>query len=257
MKKLIIAALAIATVAATCVAQEEGGSPLSFDVGADLYSDYIWRGIEVTDGPVIQPAASLSLDLGDMGSISAGAWGNYDLTDDGPNGDPDMSEVDYTISYAIDIEAVSLEAGHIWYTFPNSHGSDGSSTKEVYGSIAYNNDIVTPSAALYYDYDVVEGFYGTIGLDKGFELAENIEAGIFATLGAGDDDYNAAYYGTSSAVTDFNLGASASYAVNDYVTVGVTVCWTSLVDGDIRDNADAAGMSEDMLWGGLNLAASF
>lgn len=257
MKKLLVAVLSLLSIATTCVAQEDGGSPLSFDAGADLYSAYIWRGIQVNDEAVIQPALSASLDLGDMGSVSAGAWGNFDLTDDGPNGDPDMSEVDYVISYAIDIEDVSLEAGNIWYTFPNSHGPSGSSTKEVYGSVAYNNDIITPSAALYYDYDLVEGFFGTVGLSKDFELAENISASLFSTLGAGDDDYNQAYYGTSSAVAVFDLGASASYAINDIVSVGVTVVWTSLVDSDIRDNADAAGMDEDMLWGGLNLAASF
>jgi uncharacterized protein (TIGR02001 family) len=260
MKKLLTAVLALFAVASICVAQDAAGaegSPLSLDIGADLYSAYIWRGIQVNDEPVIQPAASLSYDLGDFGSISAGAWGNFDLTEGGPNGDPDMSEVDYTISYAVDVSDFSLEAGHIWYTFPNSHGSDGSSTKEVYGAIAYNNDIVTPSAALYYDYDLAEGFFGTLGLGKDFELAENISASLFSTLGAGDDDYNMFYYGTTAAVAALDVGASASYAINDTVSVGVTVVWTSLIDGDIRDNADAAGLDEDMLWGGINLSASF
>ena len=260
MKKLVAAVMAIFAVASICVAQdaaEAGGSPLSFDVGADLYSAYIWRGIQVNDEPVLQPAVSVGYDLGDLGSLSAGVWANGDLTDGGPNGDPDVSEIDYTVSYAIDVEDFSLEVGHIWYTFPNSHGPTLDSTMEVYGSVAYNNDIVTPSATLYYDYDEVEGFFGTVGLGKDFELAENISASLFTSLGAGDDDYNMFYYGTSAAVAAFDLGASASYAVNDTVSVGVTVCWTSLVDGDIRDNADAAGFDQDMLWGGINLSASF
>jgi len=265
MKKLLVVALAMIAIASNCVAQEvavvveEESSPLTFDVGADIYSAYIWRGIQVNDEPVVQPAASLGYDLGDLGSISAGVWGNYDLTNfrKGDGRADGFSEVDCTVSYAIDISDVSLEAGNIWYLFPNQQGPSGASTEEVYGSVAYNNEIVVPSFSLYYDYNYADGFYGSFALSKDIEINDQVSAGVFSSLGAADDDFAMAYYGENESIVDFNLGASVTYAINDNLSVGATVVWTSLVDSGIRDNADASGYDEDMLWGGINLAASF
>ena len=39
----------------------------------------------------------------------------------------------------------------------------------------------------------VEGVYGRAALSKDFELAEQVTAGVFASLGAGDDNYNKGY----------------------------------------------------------------
>ena len=264
MKKLLVVALAMITVVSTGMAQEAvvaeaEGNLVSFDATLDLYSQYAWRGIQKNDEPVAQPGASASYDLGDYGSLAAGVWANYDFTNfNKRDGRADgFSEVDYTLSYAIDIDDFSLEAGHIWYTYPVKDGQDGSSTREVYGSVAYNNDIVVPALTVYYDYAAVEGFYSTFALSKDFEIAEQITAGVFSFLGAGDDNYNKGYGLTSDdALIDFNLGASASYAINEIFSVGATVVWTSVVDDGIRENVDAA-QDKDILWGGINLAAAF
>ena len=266
MNKLLLAAMAAFVVASVCVAQdapvaqaEAEGLPVSFDAGVDLYSHYLWRGIEVNDEPVAQPAGTVSLDLAEFGSVSAGVWANYDFTNFGKgDGRADgFSEIDYTVSYAIDVADFSLEAGHIWYTFPVKDGPDGASTREVYGAVAYNNDIVTPSLSVYYDYAVVEGFYGNAALSKAFELDEQTTASVFASVGAGDDNYNKGYGLTSdNALIDGNIGVNVSYAVNDILSVGVTVVWSSVLDDGIRENVDAA-QDKDWLWGGVNLSASF
>jgi hypothetical protein len=260
MKRLVMTTLMLLAFVTAGFAQEAAeGSPLSFEATLDLYSHYAWRGIEINDEPVAQPGASASYSLGDAGSISAGVWANYDFTNFSKNdGRADgISEIDYTLSYAIDISDFSLELGHIWYTFPVKGGPDGSSTREVYGAVAYNNDIVTPSLTVYYDYAAVEGFYGSFALAKDFEINEQVTAGVFASLGAGDDNYNKGYGLTSdNAIIDANLGASVSYAINDIFSVGATVVWTSVVDDGIRSNVDAA-QDKDILWGGINLAAAF
>lgn len=263
MKKLLVAALAMVTAGSVCMAQEVAaeaeGFPLSFEATLDLYSDYMWRGIQVTDEPVYQPGGSMSYDMGDYGSLSAAVWANFDFTDtNGTTHGGGLNEVDYTASYAIDVADFTLEAGHIWYTFPQVNGTDwSSSTREVYGSVAYNNDIVTPSLAVYYDYAAIEGFYSSFALSKDFEIAEQVTAGVFASLGAGDADYNQGYGLTDdAAVIDGNIGANVSYAINDIFSVGATVVFTSVVDSGIRDNVDAT-QDKDILWGGVNLAAAF
>jgi len=264
MKKLLVVALAMIAVASAGIAQEAApvvaaeSSPLSFEATLDLYSAYVWRGCVITDEPVYQPGGSIGYDLGDLGSISAGVWANFDMTDaNNTRSTGGLNELDYTLSYAKDLGDFSLEAGNIWYTFPKSNGPDyGNSTEEVYGKVAYNNDIVVPSFALYYDYNVVEGFYGSFALAKDFEINDQVTAGLFGSIGAGDEDYVRAYYGSSdAAVLDGNLGAYISYAINDNFSIGATLVWTSLIDSDVRDQG--AYHEEDMLWGGINLAASF
>ncbi|MFO7937916.1 MAG: hypothetical protein R6V06_09980 [Kiritimatiellia bacterium] len=262
MKTLILTAMAMVAIAFTTVAQEvveTEGCPIAFDATLDFYSHYAWRGIEYNDEPVAQPGAAARYDMAEYGSVSAGVWANYDFTNfkkhDG-RGDG-FSEIDYTLNYAVDVEDLTLEAGHIWYTFPVKDGQDESSTREVYGSVAYNNDIVVPSLTVYYDYADIEGFYGNAALSKNFEIAEQVTAGLFASLGAGDDNYNKGYGLTrDNALIDGNLGACVTYAINDIFSVGATAVWTSVLDDGIRENVDA-DQHKDILWGGINLAASF
>ena len=157
MKKLLVVALAMIAIASTGIAQEaapavaEKSTPLTLDATLDLYSAYVWRGCVITDEPVYQPGGSVGYDMGDSGSISAGVWANFDFTDaNNTTHFGGLNELDYTLSYAKDLGDFSLEAGHIWYTFPQANGQDyGNSTEEVYGSVAYNNDIVVPLSLIH------------------------------------------------------------------------------------------------------------
>ena len=271
MKKLLTVATVIMTITSTCIAQEVSvtdpapeavvqaeKSPLSFDASVDLLSAYMWRGQLLNDEPVWQPAANVGYDLGDdRGIISVEVWANFDITDNNSHRSAcGLNEIDYTLSYAKDIEDFSMEAGNIWYTFPKANGQDyGHSTEELFGRVTYNNDIVVPSLVVYYDYAQVEGFYGLFELSKDFEIAEQITAGVFGSVGAGDDDYVDEYHGESAALLDFNLGASVTYAIDDNFSVGAKLVWTSLVDDDVR--SATASSDEDEVWGGLNIAAAF
>lgn len=252
-------------IASTCVAQEVAEAaeaesfPVSFNAGVDLYSHYLWRGIEVNDEPVAQPAGTATFDLEEFGSVSAGVWANYAFSNSrkGDGRTDGFNEVDYTLNYGIDVSDFSLEVGHIWYTFPRRNGSDGASTREVYGAVAYNNDIVTPSLAVYYDYADIEGTYAVAALSKDIEINEQLTAGVFASMGAGDDNYNKGYgLTTDSALIDGNIGASLTYAIDDTFTVGATVVWSSVLDDGIRNNVDPV-QDRDWLWGGINFAAAF
>jgi hypothetical protein len=277
MKRLLVMAVAMLVVVAgtvladdvkpaapaapVAVKEESPDSGFSFDATLDLYSAYVWRGFVVNDRPVYQPAASISYSTGDYGTLSFGAWANCDMTDrNGRTTGGGLNEVDYTASYSIDVSDFTLEAGHIWYTFPKVSGQDGTTTMEVYGSVAYNNDIVTPSLALYYDYDEVDGFYALAGLSREFALTDQLALGLESTLGWGDDDYMGYFGVTGSGLMDLNAGVYLSYALTDNLSVGAKVVWTSLIDGDARDKdayRASGSWAKDLVWGGINLAASF
>ncbi len=260
MKRLIVTTLMVLAFVTAGLSQQLAaaeGNLVSFDATLDLYSAYVWRGMALSDEPVLQPGGTVSLNFDEYGSVSAGVWANFDLTDvNRTRSTGGLNEIDYTLSYAIDIEDISLEIGHIWYTFPKAGGPDyGPSTREVYASAAYNNDIVVPSVAVYHDY-TIDGTYASFALSKDIEIDEQVTAGVFASLGAAEDNFNRAYFASpKNSVVDGNIGGNVSYAINDNFSVGATLVLTTLLDSDLRANSYHS--KETILWGGLNLAASF
>jgi hypothetical protein len=52
------------------------GNPWRVGGDALLTTRYVWRGVERTNGLVLQPDAYLAIGLGGQGWITAGGWGN-------------------------------------------------------------------------------------------------------------------------------------------------------------------------------------
>ena len=46
-----------------------------FNVGADLYSNYVWRGTKYGKGPSVQPSLKFV-----TGGLTAGVWGSFDAS---------------------------------------------------------------------------------------------------------------------------------------------------------------------------------
>jgi hypothetical protein len=97
MKKLVFV-LAVWVGVFSVKAQDNG---LSFSVGADFVSSYVWRGAWAS-GASIQPAAGLS-----VGGFSLNAWGSTDITSSG------YKEVDFTAGYSI--AGVNLAITDYWW----------------------------------------------------------------------------------------------------------------------------------------------
>lgn len=295
MKRLVMMAVALVAVATMTMAQNAAApaaaatpapapdvtkqekSPVSLAATLDVYSAYVWRGQVLNDRPVWQPGATVSYNTGDYGTFAANAWANFDMTHRvGHTAAAGLNELDYTLSYTKDVGPVSLSVGHIWYTFPklNGHITDGNgnrqdnyghSTREIYVTAAYNNDLVTPFVKVYHDYEFAEGFYGNAGLTKTVSVNDRISVGSEISLGAADSQYMRAYTQDAEkdqAFVDFNAALFTSYALTDNVSVGLRVAWMSLVDQDVRKSINNSGGQgnngdTDTLWGGVNLAVNF
>ena len=75
MKNPILILLLISTLGpGISSAQESKGA---FSVGADIVSNYIWRGSKFGKGPAVQPTVEFT-----AGSFTLGAWGSYCFSDD-------------------------------------------------------------------------------------------------------------------------------------------------------------------------------
>jgi hypothetical protein len=264
MKKLmVLAAIMVASVCAVSAQEAEEGSPLSFDVTADIYSAYVWRGQVLDKHAVLQPGATATFDLKDAGSISANVWMNWDVSQKSKHTTATrtgggINELDGTLSYSKDFGPVGFTVGHIWYVFPGAGWpKDSYSTEEVFVSLAYNNDVVTPYVNAYYDYNVIKGAYVNAGLNKEVAVNDQLTLGGDLSLGGGSSHYVNGYFGEhSTSLTDFNAKLYASYALTDTFSVGATLAYTVVADSDLHAKGDNIG-DGGIVWGGINLGASF
>jgi hypothetical protein len=110
IKRILLVFVAILSIS-TMKAQEEESSKASFDIGVDYASRYVWRGLEFSDSPALQPYAEMS-----SGNFTMGLWASYET-----GGQVVGQEFDFYASYSFG--AVSL--GFTDYAFPVDGASDG------------------------------------------------------------------------------------------------------------------------------------
>jgi len=72
--KLFLLAGVILMLPLTLKAQEADQGP-EFNIGADIFSNYVWRGTKFGTGPAVQPNISLSSDV-----FTIGVWGSFDAS---------------------------------------------------------------------------------------------------------------------------------------------------------------------------------
>lgn len=248
------------------VVEKEDSSPLSIEVSMDVLSDYVWRGTICNGNPVWQPSITLGYDTGDYGSFSGNIWQSYDLTHKRGTATNSrqacgLQEIDYTLSYSISVKDVNFEVGHIFYTFPKNNGTYD---QDLYATVSYANDYVTPSASAYWNYGSQHDsdpsvLYFSFGLSHDFEPIEKLTITPSASLGFGDNAWSGYVTGESAGteLTDQTIGVSASYAVTDYFSVGAQINYTWIPSHTLR-HLDYMGCGKDQLvWGGVNATLSF
>ncbi len=266
MKRMILAFAAAFALSAGAAetneleTTESGG--FSAEVSVDVLSDYIWRGTICNGNPVWQPSVTLGYDAGDFGAVSANVWSSYDLTH--KRGTVTNSrrlcgaqEVDYTLAYANSIGPVGLEAGHIWYTFPNNNGN---SDQELYATISYDNDYVTPSASVYWNYSDsadtdTSAVYFLFALSHDFAPMDNLTITPKASLGFGDHAYADSKGGAE--LTDQTIGLAAAYAVTEWFSVGAQINYTWTPSHTLRNEGYMGEGEHQIVWGGVNATFSF
>lgn len=270
MKKLWMPALALAVLPGLGYAEEVAAvtnapvavkaqetCPVSFWLTLDLYSAYVWRGCVNTAEPVWQPDVGMGYDLKEYGKLLVDVWGNFDATRiNGRSHFAGLNEMDYTTQYAVDVKDFSLSFGHIWYNFPQANGPDYyPDTREIFTTLAYNNGLIVPFVKAYYDYVSADGLYGLAGLRKEVSVADRTTLGSEVDVAFGSQSYNEYYFGNGgeSGVLHGDAAIYAKYALTDNLSIGARIAWMSLMDNNIK----GAYAHDNMLWGGINLGATF
>lgn len=248
---------------------DESESLIAFSASAsvDILSDYMWRGVIYSDLPVWQPSVSADLSFGDYGTLGFNLWSSFDATHrrtEGLNSRKAMGwqENDYTLSYSATVGPVDVSVGHIWYTYPKRYQP---TDQELYLTVAYGNDYVTPEFSAYWNYNDTYGndpamLYYEAKLSREFELYEGLTLTPYARIGMGSVGW-VQYYterpGSNTQLTEQTLGISAAYAITSYLSVGGQINYTWTPSHTLRHDGYMADDKDQLVWGGVNFSLSF
>ena len=167
MRHYILPALLLAAFSTTPVrAEETTEQPWGVETSVDVFSDYMFRGLNLYPGSSIQPQVTGSYTT-EFGTLSGNVWAHLSAEGGDAEGVDAFTEIDGTLSYTYDAEAFSFSVGHIWYTFPDDD-DDIDDTAEVFGSLTLNT-LLSPTLTVYHDYDEFDTQYYELGLSHTFE----------------------------------------------------------------------------------------
>lgn len=256
MKKKI-ECLVLGLIVLVCGAEKTfaAENEIGFEVTADFFSKYIWRGQNLDDDYVFQPGISTS-----YGNLTASIWGNLELTNiNGNSGD--FSELDYSLDYSAaipGIKGVGYSIGVIYYDFPGTTIKD---TTEFYWGLNFDLPL-SPSITFYHDVDEAEGTYASFGIghsvERIAELGPDMPVGmeISASLGWGSGSYNKYYWGIDqSKLNDLSFSVSFPVEIAGW-TFAPSLNYVTLLSDDIRDT-DINRKESDYFFTGISLSKSF
>jgi hypothetical protein len=143
-----------------------------FHAGADalLATRYVWRGVERTNGIVLQPDVYLAYGLKGAGWITLGVWGNVELehwssTDfsDRPDRKPGLGERDAWAQLTRNVGGLDCTAGWVGY-FRRADLTQGAvagryDTHEIYAALQPRSVYLSPRLAAWWDVSRIHGFY--------------------------------------------------------------------------------------------------
>ena len=198
-------------------------SSTSFDAGADLVSNYIWRGTKFGTGPALQPWVEFS-----AGNLAVGSWGSFGFTDN------EAAEADLYLSYGFDF---GLSIGLTDYYYPGSDYFDYSTATGSHGfEVNLGYEIAGLSLGANYMLNEAPGA-GTAGGDMYFELGYSIES-VSLFVGAGD--------GWHTSTGDFavcNVGMSVSKSLEITESFSLPLSGSIILNPETEQFYVVAGLS--------------
>ncbi len=245
--KRVLLSLAVGVAAAVGTEAQERAASFSVDVSP--FTEYVWRGIPLTDGPVLQSSYTLSAK-----GLSFNIWQNVDL--DNANGVPGaVTEHDYTLGYEFAAGNATVSLGLLYYTFPGL----GDPTTEIIVGASF--DVPgKPSITLYRDVDDLDGLYASIGAGHSFTLGDGEQAiDLSLAVGYGTDKHNS-YYGAGvdrAALTDVLVTVSSTFKFDESFGITPSLVFASVIDPDIVDTYNANGTDTSRVVFGFTLSYGF
>jgi hypothetical protein len=218
MSGLAMMSLALPGIAQETMAPEEAAAEdekaWSLYVALDYASLYMFRGIDLLgDDPVLNPYAIFA-----YGGFSAwtyiyrGDFGSEGLYPEGT----DYGEIDFGLDYTWGLgaeDAHSLTVGALRYTYSDPADYNEIETTELYGIFGCGT-FLSPTISLYYDVDVYDAGYLSLGVSHSWPIGEQASFDAKAILGY-DLGYNSTVYlgDEQNDLSDLLLGIDIPWSV--------------------------------------------
>ena len=230
----VLVGMVLFGAASTAVAEIE----VTGDANVGIYSKYIWRGFDLlpNDNYSIQTGANIS-----AGGFTYSFWGAIEQKNS------NLYEADLILDYTHNFgELVSASIGNIMYDVENIR-----TTNEVYLAATVNT-LLSPSLAIYWDYDELKTVYSTLGVSHDLDLADNVSLGLGLQISYFADDPKGLGT-TESWFHNVEIPVNLTYSFTDQVSVDASF----LYSGPLSDEArNIAGLSDEYV-GGLSTTLAF
>ena len=226
-------------------------------IGADVASSYVWRGITINEDAVIQPSVLVEHDSG----FALEVWANFDLgDDDGAFAERQFSEINFDISYTLDLDVASVTLGYIEYMFPGdgdiSVDEDGGASgvaaadRDIYVSVGTEVVGLGIDLTLYQGASSSDATYIVLAADYGYEVIDNLTLGINGSIAWGGKGATAS---GDDGMHDYLIGLTADYEVMEGLEVGLFANYVGSLDSDVLPSE---AVREDFV-GGLGVYYTF
>jgi hypothetical protein len=251
----------------------------TFGVDLDLFSSYVWRGLSLTNKPVLEPGLWVSFPAGNA-SITAGGWANIDIgqyddasdiSESGGTSAFNLAEFDPYAEVSFPVGNATLTGGVTGYIYPNDDPGLTSdfNTWELYGKAGLDV-LLSPELSIYYDIDKIKGAYIEGNLSHSLPASEQVSIDLGATAGfSAGQDADLDDLGTPQAdffnfaengFTHLDLSAGVPFTVGVF---SITPVIHFVINGDeltkITSFDETTGFpnSKDAkIWGGVSLSWS-
>ncbi len=235
-KRFFLGAVAAVTVATASFVQAADVS-----AGVELNSAYVWRGITLNDGLVVQPSLLLQKE-----SFEIFFWGNINIDDyDGTLETDEFSEIDIDLSYSTELVGLDVTFGVIQYLYPNDGSmisSDGdpivqSGTAETYVKLTRGlGKGLSMRLEAFYDFDEVKDGYGKLALEHDGTVSDVLitSGASIAVAGRGREWTETGADGFH----EYELYMSFAYALESGFGLSGRIAYTGSADKDVLPEQD-------------------
>ncbi|KPL05537.1 MAG: hypothetical protein AMJ73_00315 [candidate division Zixibacteria bacterium SM1_73] len=205
-----------------------------------LVSRYIWRGFDTipNNKPSVQP--SITLNFGKSG-LWLNLWSAIALVD------TDFVELDFIVGYdKVLPKDITLSTGVGYFTFPSypNYPDKNSTSPEIYLGTAFSSIPLSPCLTAYYDFNLGDGSYLTLDLQKSFALGGKVFCSTFL-LGYTNQYSN---FDVDSGLSDICFGLSTDFAFQK-LTFTPSINYVIIPNETVNE--------EDEIWAGLSINYDF
>lgn len=251
--QISLATILIGFLALGGIALAESEKP-TCDASLTVYSQYIWRGYELSkDSVVFFPEITVSYK-----GFGFTIWGDLDTDFVGENTDNrmEMFETDYVLTYSNNVDMLKYTLGWIYYDV------DGGEDQEVYAVLGLDT-FLSPEISVWRGIEHTDSWYFNFAISHSFELQNGWSidvGGWIAYYDIPDGDIDGSDYNEWH---DATIWAGLNIPLNDWCTLTPSINYSFALSGDSEDYLEAKNKEfaddkeSNFFYGGVTLAISF